>query len=32
MVTTLIEVPDVDTDQSINAMEDQFMIHSGIVV
>ena len=32
MVTTLVEIPDVDTDQSIDAMEDQFMFHTGIVV
>ena len=32
MVTTLIEIPDVDTDQSIDAMEDQFMFHTGVVV
>ena len=32
MVSTLIEIPDVDTDQSIDAMEDRFMIHTGVVV
>ena len=32
MVTTLVEIPDVDTDQSIDAMEDQFMFHTRIVV
>ena len=38
MVTTLIEVDedidpnDVVTDQSIDAMEDQFMIHTGVMV
>ena len=32
MVTTLVEIPDVDTDQSIDAMEDQFMFHTGVVV
>ena len=32
VVTTLVEIPDVDTDQSIDAMEDQFMFHTGIVV
>ena len=37
MVTTLIEIDDVDpndvvTDQSIDAMEDQFMINTGVMV
>ena len=37
MVTTLIEIDDVDpndilTDQSIDAMEDQFMINMGVMV
>ena len=37
MVTTLIEINDVDpndvlTDQSIDAMEDQFMINTGVMV
>ena len=32
MVTTLVEIPDVDTDQSIDAMEDQFLFHTGVVV
>ena len=32
VVTTLVEIPDVDTDQSIDAMEDQFMFHTGVVV
>ena len=32
MVTTLVEIPDVDTDQSIDAMEDQFMFHTGVIV
>ena len=32
VVSTLVEIPDVDTDQSIDAMEDQFMFHTGIVV
>ena len=32
LVTTLVEIPDVDTNQSIDAMEDRFMIHTGIVV
>ena len=37
MVTTLIEIDDVDpndvvTDQSIDAMEDQFMIQTGVMV
>ena len=32
VVFTLIEIPDVDTDQSIDAMEDQFMFHTGVVV
>ena len=32
VVTTLVEIPDVDTDQSIDAMEDRFMLHTGITV
>ena len=32
MVTTLIKIPDVDTDQSIDVMEDQFMIQTGVMV
>ena len=37
MVTTLIEIDDVDpndvvTDQSIDAMEDQFMINTGVMI
>ena len=32
MVTTLVKIPDVDTDQSINMMEDQFIIHTRVVV
>ena len=32
VVTTLIEIPDVDTDQSIDVMEDRFMFHTGVVV
>ena len=32
MVTTLIKIPDVDTDWSIDVMEDQFMIQTGVMV
>ena len=32
VVSTLIEIPDVDTDQSIDAMEDQFLFHTGVLV
>ena len=32
MVHILTKIPDVDTDQSIDMMEDQFMFHAGVVV